>query len=116
MTELPQPELAELQQEDTVIVAVPVKHDGPVTMHELPSRCGAVIDFALTTNMQMVVPANYNRKRTLLISSAIWNISHTRNGAGSPWPAAVPCEIRHCSAIYASGTATLTVITEVWAD
>jgi hypothetical protein len=118
MTEnaLPQPDVEELQQEDTATIAVPVRHDGPVTMHELPSRVGAVIDFALTTTMQMVVPANWNRKRTLLISSAAWNISHSRNSAGSPWPAGVPCEIRHCSAIWASGTATLTVVTEVWAD
>lgn len=127
MTENPQPMLDELQQvEPGYVIPVPpilVATDGPVTTQELPARLGVVADFGLVaTEWTMVVGADLKRKRLTLVCDVAWRVSHSpSSGAsgGGLWPASVPLVVSHASAVYArvpTGTGTLTVIPEEWAD
>lgn len=121
MTEhLPEPELEELQQHDVPIPAVPVNVIGPVTVHQLPARSGPAFAQPLTTDFQRVLSVDLKRARANLIGSAAWQYSRTgAAGSGVPWPIAVPLVIEHGDSVYArvtTETATLSVITEVWAD
>ncbi len=116
----PEPELEELQQHDVPIPAVPVNVIGPVTVHELPSRSGPAFAHPLTTTFQHVLYADLKRARASLLGSAAWEYSRTgAAGSGVPWPISVPLVIEHGDSVWArvvSETATLSVITEIWAD
>lgn len=114
----PEPTVEELHQVDPDCIAVPVRHEGPMTTHELPSRSGVVTDFGLTTVWQMVLGDDLKRKRVTLIAAAAWMISHAPHG-GATWPANVPLVINHAGKVYARVAAVgtdLTVIPEEWAD
>jgi hypothetical protein len=114
----PQPELDEIQQREIVHPAVPVKHVGPITTHELPARVATIFDFGLTTTWQNVLAEDPKRKRTILICDQDWVVSHAGRGGGT-WFAKVPLVLQNVSAVYAkvgSSTATLTVIPEEWGD
>lgn len=123
MPENPQPLLEELHQlEPEVVLAVPpvvVKTDGPVLTHELPARLGVVAEFGLTTTWILVVGVDLKRKRLTLVCDVDWRVSHSQSSTGGTWPADVPLVLSHASAVYAkvsTGTGTLTVIPEEWAD
>ncbi len=121
MTEhLPEPELEELQQHDVPIPAVPVNVIGPVTVHELPCKSGPAFATTLTTDFQKILYTDLKRARANLLCTAAWQYSKSgAAGSGVPWPVAVALVIEHADSVYArvtSETATLSVITEVWAD
>jgi hypothetical protein len=119
----PVPELAELQQRDAIPVAVPVRPDGPVETHELPSRSAPAFAVVLGPGLSNVLSGlDRKRKRATLLADGPWRYSHSRSSPGVYWPADVPLMISHGDAVWAAehssaeGTVTLSVIVEVWAD
>lgn len=118
------PELADIQQHPDVPlpVTVPVKHDGPLPTQELPAVLGTVETWPITTTPQVVVNRSPTRKRAILISTdnaflILARRSNIGTNTGALWPANVPLtytassELSVCTA---TGTATLSVITEDW--
>lgn len=121
--DFPAPTLGELQQRDPVpqLLTVPVRHDGPLSTHELPSRVGTISVYALSTGDPItVLYRDLARKRAVLVSDAAMVIGRTTNKlGGAPWPLGAVLTLTHSDALYAwtaTGTANLTVITENWAD
>jgi hypothetical protein len=118
MSERPQPDLGDILQEADAVITVPVRHDGPITIHELPARVAPISDYVLTTAWQMIAGEDLKRRRIILVCDADMLISHAPRG-GAWWPAKVPLDLRSASAVYAkvtANTATLTAIPEEWAD
>jgi hypothetical protein len=118
-----EPELAELQQTDSAPVVVPVRQDGPVETHELPSRQAPAFEQTLEVTLRSVLSGlDLKRKRALLLGDDVWIYSHSASSPGVRWPADVPLVITHGDAVYAAahpdaqGVVTLSVIAEVWAD
>ena len=122
--EEPRPELDEVMQRPDVPVCVPVHVDGPVTTHELPSRFGTVFVVTATTTPQQILGADRQRKKATLISTDnpfLISITRSINGSQTAaiWPINVPYYATHCDAITvatSTSTATISVITENWAD
>jgi len=118
----PDPDLAELQQRETIIIdpyTVPVRHVGPVGTRELPAQGSGAFATVLSTDMQHILGADLTRKRALLVCAAAWEYSASRTGGGVPIPANAVIDIRHCDSVYAkvtTGTAELSTITEHWAE
>lgn len=118
--------LTETFQEAFGTAGVPVKPVGPVTVFELPSRCGAVLSVPLAVPAAgeaypvQVLDEDPRRKRVVLISDVDWIYARKASDKhGAPWPKAVPLPLEHCDAIFAAsqGSAgTLSVIVESWAD
>lgn len=122
--DLPNPDLDDLQQRELPLPALLVRQDGPVHVHELPSRVGACFTQLLGTGWENVLSGpDPKRKRALLFPSAAVYIG-TKKGAGVggclvPAAAASPIEIRHQDAVWirmVADTGTVGVIVEVWAD
>lgn len=116
----PNPDLDTLLQREDFGPALPVRHDGPVTVHQLPARSGPIIKTALTTDFQHILGADEKRKRVVLVCDVDWELSRSgATGSGCPWYAKVPLAIEHCDKISArvpTSTGTLTAVTEIWAD
>jgi hypothetical protein len=118
----PQPDLSQLQQRDDAPIVVPVRQDGPVETHELPSRIGAAFSLPLISTMQHVLGKELKRKRVLLLADGPWLYAQHSSQPGIRWPTDVAMEITHADAVYAAShpdaqsAVTLSVIVEVWAD
>lgn len=114
------PDVPELLQRDVVeYPSVPVRLDGIVVVQLAPSLRGPAFVQALSTTFQHVLGADPKRRRTILLGDADWLYRTSTSGVGVPWPLDVPLVLEHADHIYAAvptGTGTLTVITEVWAD
>ena len=103
------------------ILTVPVRHDGPLNTHELPSRIATVMAFVLDTNFQQVLYKDLSRKRAVLVADAIIIVSHSgAAGSGGFWPANSQLTLTHCDALWIAAKTgsgvNLTVIPENWAD
>jgi hypothetical protein len=124
LDEEPRPVLDEVMQRPETECAVSVKHDGPVTTHELPSRFGTVGQFTASTAPQQILGADRQRKRAVLIATDapfLVSIARSINGTATAalWPMNVPLELLHCDAVTvatSSATANITYLTENWAD
>ena len=118
--DLPNPDLAELQQREVLAPVLLVRPDGPVSTQPLPARTGPIETNPLTTTFQRVLNRDFKRSRAVLICDVDWLISRSNNAAGgAPWYAKVPLVLTHRDDAYAAvptDTGTLTVITEIWAD
>ena len=112
----PAPDLAETQQRDIPYQAVPVCVDGPVRTQAQPARMGPVQTYILESAEQQVLSNDLRRSRATLVTSATWNYLRKKGGTPAPWPANVPLILLHADEVWASGTTTLTVITEMYAD
>ncbi len=117
------PGLDEVLQRPEAPIAVPVKHNGPVQTHELPSRFGTCFSVPVTSTPQQILGADRQRKRAVLIGDAPFLVSISRSivgtGTAALWPANVPLELRHCDAVTLatqSLPANVPVITENWAE
>lgn len=118
------PELAELQQREYARMAVMVKHDGPVQVHDLPSRTGVMRSINLDTTLaQPIASADLGRKALLLYAAdgdfyVGTSRSSVLDGSAALWPQGIPLDIRHTDALFARGATAatrLTVISELWA-
>jgi hypothetical protein len=121
----PSPDLAEVQQVEPSIDPLPIppvaiRADGPLPVHDLPSRSCSPFPTVLATAFQKILGGNdLKRKRVTFIGSAAWTYSGTGNpGSGVAIPANVPLTLEHTAAVYASASAacTLATIPEYWAD
>lgn len=117
------PDLDDVQQieEPAIEVPVSVQVDGPVIVHQLPSRTGPVIAEPLTTAPLKILAADPKRRRAVICGTGDWYVSHAQSAAsGGLWPDSVPLVLEHGDAVYAyvvgEGAATLTIVTEYWAD
>lgn len=113
------PDVPELLQRDVELPAVPVRHDGPLIVQIAPSLRGPAFSMALATTFQHVLGADPKRRRAVLLADEAWLYRTATSGGGVPWPADMPLYLEHADQVYAAtptGTATLTVITEIWAD
>lgn len=117
-------ELAALQAEDeTNQPAVLVKHEGPVRVQNLPRKNAGTRTRPLDTTPKLLLSADHRRASATFISPAAWLFAFTASAAQDPstmaaWPANVPYTLTADSAFYAAaatGTTTLSVITEFWA-
>jgi hypothetical protein len=124
-----QPDLSEVQQEESDAPAlmdhpVLVRQDGPVLVHDLPSRVGVMRSITLGTTPEQVLMPDRRRKAAVLLSldQSIWlgnSSSEVSQGAAAKWPANLPIELRHCDRVFAAattGTTTLTILVEDWAN
>ena len=118
------PEIDEVMQRSETPVCVSVKHDGPVTTSELPSRFGTVCVEIATISPQQVLGGDRRRTRATLLSTDnafLVSITRSINGTRTAalWPANVPLILTHCEAVTiatSTGTAAVSIITENWAD
>lgn len=118
------PELQDVtQRQDLPLpVTVPVKHDGPLPTQELPAVLGTAEQWPITTTAQVVLTKSQTRKRAILISTdnpilILARRSNVGTMTGALWPANVPLVYTaqsELSVCVATGTATLSVITEDW--
>ena len=101
-----------------------VRQDGPVTVHDLPSRVGVMRSITLTTAVEQILGRDPRRKAAVLLAfdQAVWygnSSSEVSQGNAAKWPALLPLELRHSDRVFAAavtGTTTLTVLVEDWAD
>ncbi len=115
----PEPELGEVLQEPG-LATIPVSVGGPVQTRALPSRIGGASKEPLTTSFSNVLYADLKRRRAVLIADVDWEYSRTGNsGSGVPWYAKVPLVLEHADSVCArvpTGTGTLSIVTETWAE
>lgn len=101
---------------------VPVRHEGPLPTQELPAVLGTAEQWPITTVPQVVLTKSRTRKKATLLSTdnpflILPRRSNIGTNTGALWPANVPLvytaesELSVCTA---TGTATLSVITEDW--
>ena len=120
--EQPHPGLDEVMQRPESPCAVPVEHLGPVQVHQLPAKLGTAFAVTASSTPQQILGADRFRKVARLISTDNpfgVSVSRSVNGTqtGAVWPANVPLILEHSDAITvytASGTASVSVITENW--
>jgi len=117
------PDLDDVQQIEEPAIAIPVsvQVDGPVVVHQLPSRTGPVTTEILSTTPVKVLSADPKRRRAVICGTGDWYVSHINSASGGGvWPEVVPLVIEHGDAVYAyvvgMGASTLTIVTEYWAD
>lgn len=117
------PDLDEVQQIEEPYIPIPVgvSIDGPVTVHQLPSRAGPVTAQELSTDPVKVLAADPKRRRAVICGTDDFHVSHMQSAsAGGVWPGLVPLVLEHADAVWAyvvnSDTSTLTIVTEYWAD
>ncbi len=113
------PDVPELLQRDVDLPAVPVRVDGPLIVQLAPSLRGPAFPMTLGTVFQHVLGADPKRRRCILLADEAWLYRTSTSGGGVPWPADTALYLEHADQVYAAtptGTATLTVITEIWAD
>jgi len=119
--------LVEVFQEAYGVCGVPVKPVGPVTVTELPARCGAAFSVPVAAPVAgadnfpvEVLGSDARRKRVVLICDQDWVYARKASDKnGAKWPKTVPLELLHCDDIYARAqttAGTLAVIVETWAD
>lgn len=118
------PELEEIQQRDEPHPAVRVDVNGPVAVHDLPSRIGIMRTLTITENASPLLSRDPTRKAVLLLPlDQTLLFSNTQGGladsTAAQWPAGLPLEIRSTEALWvkcgAGLTSRLTVISEQWA-
>jgi len=122
--EEPHPNLDEVMQRPESPVAVPVKHDGPIQTHELPSRFGTIGNITASTTPYPILAADRARKRAVLIATdnpfiVLLNNTVVGTNTYALWPINVPLEIRHSDKVWVAtttGNATISYFTENWAD
>jgi hypothetical protein len=120
----PTPDLDELYQETPAMPTIPVRGEGLFTTHELPARrvqCTSdVVPIAAWTQ---VLPETPKRKvaTVLSIDKPFYISSKGTGSAGPQWPANVPLYWRSQEKLYVMSadvavSATLTLVSELWAD
>jgi len=123
--DLPNPELAELQQRQVLAPVLLVKPDGPVTGHELPCRRGAAGTevLASTTMVKILGGPDDKRKRVVISADGDILVSLTGNtGSGMRLHGvAGPLEVTCVQPIWISlpsGSTPVNVgwLAEYWAD
>lgn len=123
----PNPDLADLQQRELPVPAVPVRHEGPVRTHALPSRAGLATTVPLPAGpgagvkglSVRVLDSDPRRARAILTAPLGWFYQHKMSGEKVPFPANTSMVLLHCDQVYAcvaDTTTTLSVITEYYAD
>jgi hypothetical protein len=120
-----QPENEEvLQNQSSDEPAVKVIVETPVRVQHLPRKAGATKTWNLTTTPVRVLAADHRRASATLLAIggnvlvALTTAAKESAQSSALWPQNIPLIIGADSEIYAAtvtGTATLTVITELWA-
>ena len=116
----PSPDLDEVQQrEHYAVQAVPVCVEGVTAVVLAPARSGSVLLEHLTTDLVRVLHTDPKRAAATFIGADAWTMGNKAGGTQCPIPADVPVRVQHCAEVWAAaatGTTTLTIITEVWAQ
>lgn len=115
----PDPPLAELQQRDLPVPAVPVVVEGAVRTHALPNRSGPAFTVPTLVTQEQALAPDPKRARAMLVGTAAWNYRPKKGGNACPIPASVPIYITHAGEVWVDRTSsdgTLTIITEFYAD
>lgn len=120
----PAPDLDDLLQEEVQVPTVPVRIEGQVLTHELPTRRAQMkTDVVPITTWTALLPETVKRKRLVLLSSdSPFYVSTDGTGTtGMIWPANVPLTLTHTQKIYvmsahAANTAMISHVSELWAD
>ena len=118
ITDPPDPDLVEIEQRDPPVPAVPVCVEGPATVHRLPALKTAVIGADLTTTMVKVLDADPKRSGFVVCCDEAWRYARQPTGIGVLFPADLPIRFEHADKVYAraaTGTATLSIVVELWA-
>lgn len=124
------PELDEIQQdEEHQLIEVPVRvveTCSPVRVQVLPSRHGVSRSYSSTNTDAEPIPllgADLRRRRATIVAADdsiyVGDRELVKSSQAALWPAGVPLVIEHTSMVYAraaTATATVSVITENWAD
>lgn len=125
------PELEAVQQEeaDDGRLMVPVRVlevAGPVRVQVLPSRHGVSRSWTTNATDPEPVPllgADLRRRRASIVATGaavyVGEREMVKAGAAALWPADVPLIVEHTEQLYAraaTGTATVSVVSENWAD
>jgi hypothetical protein len=117
-------ELEVLQAEpESFQPAVKVKHEGPVRVQNLPRKNGGTRTRPLDITPKLLLSADHRRASATFIAPAAWLFAFTASSAQdastmAAWPANVPYTLTADTAFYAAsatGTTSLTVVTEFWA-
>ncbi len=116
------------QDESTSPIRVPVSVEGPVQVHQLPSRSAGMRNWTGITEATRVGNQDPRRRRAvLLVYSATptdfviigTDQNEATSGYGFRLAPGIPLEISHQEALYAKANAAgviLSVLNEQWAD
>ncbi len=120
-------DVGEILGEDESPFALPVEHNGPITTRVLPNRHGVATNFQIAPGA--VVPAlnaDPRRARTVLlcaigIASYGTTTASVRNGRGFIFPLGASVELHSSEPVFlgnphATDVATVSIVTENWAD
>lgn len=131
-----QPEIADVEQEPTAVVAISVKHDGPIRSHRLPARKASTqtVNVPLAPITSRTFGKDGRRNRVLIVSvDNPFYYATTKSGlasasvtAAAAWPPNVPLPLENCDEVYlacapvgtfsAATSSTLGIIAEFYAD
>jgi hypothetical protein len=117
----PAPPLEDVQQREDYTPTVPVKVAGPVRTQDLPARSGPAYTVPLDSASSPVraLYADLRRSRAVLVCASAWQYRRNKGSEACPIPANAMLVVTHGDEAYASigsSTATLTVITEYYAE
>jgi hypothetical protein len=116
----PEPELEEVQQRaPQPTESVPVHVVGTIIARFAPNKIGPAHSIELDTTRAAVLSEDERRAVAILLCDADWLYSAGKLAELVRWPADVPLPISHGGAVWAkvsTGTGTLTVIPEFFAD
>lgn len=124
-----QPDTGEVLQEEaperyTAIPVAVAEVLAPVRVQALPRKGAATFTKVLTTSAAQVLRADHWRGRTLLVCGSAFLVAFSEAACQSDtkmatWPANVPLELSATVDVWAkvaASTASLSVITERWAE
>jgi hypothetical protein len=105
------------------IAPVRVQQDGPVQVHIVPSVAAGSRSYVLASGEVKRVGNDDPRRRSLTLISDVSFVvgasdNEVRSGYGALWPAAVALKLTHSDEVYVkpTGNATVSAITETWAN
>lgn len=124
------PDLEDLyQEEDERVIVVPVRlieAESPVRVQLLPSRHGVSRSYTTAATDAEPIPllgADLRRRRATIVALGaeiyVGDREMVKSSQAARWPSSVPLVIEHTEMIYAraaTGSATVSVVTENWAD
>jgi hypothetical protein len=107
-----QPDVAEVLQEESDAPAlmdhpVLVRQDGPVLIHDLPSRVSVARKITLGATTELLVGRDRRRKRVVVVATGDQGVllgtsqADVTQGNAPYYPPNVPIELRHAEPVYA---------------
>jgi hypothetical protein len=116
-------EVLQVEEPEGTVPAVDVAVTNPVRTQSLPRKAGATFNRDVTTTITELLRADHRRARALIVADATIYLAFSEASAQDPsrmalWPALEPFDATATTDLWVraeTGTANVSVITEMWA-